>query len=169
MPPQLGYLIHRDSLTRCRKAQLAFADFTEAPLTFPPTSKYIVSQPAQGRGAPPSVDAFMDSRIPQWSARILSFRRPAHALAQLHYTACLNFKSCEHRPVVAVYALCALRIDPARKALLRAKLLAPPPPPSCSTTSANTLGGIEKDNVGLGSAMGSSGTLGSVCGGEKWL
>merc|ERR1712217_560144 len=90
-------LLRHDEITRWRQEEGAFSGFREAPITFPPTYKYMVD------GDEYDVGQFGGSkhRVPAWCDRVL-FDGPVNCLKYDH---CPSIKASDHKPVIAVLEL----------------------------------------------------------------
>jgi len=92
-PSGLNELLSCDEIMLWRREGGAFKPFQEAPITFPPTYKYLVGGSEYDVGQSGSV-----CRVPAWCDRVL-FYGPVTCLKYDH---CPSFKASDHKPVIAV-------------------------------------------------------------------
>ncbi|KAK0400060.1 hypothetical protein QR680_003335 [Steinernema hermaphroditum] len=100
---ELDYLSQHDQLAQQKAIGNTFQNFTEGPLTFAPTYKY---------------DTFSDDydtsekcRTPAWCDRILCRNSVSPSTARLLKYDRAELKTSDHRPVLAIYELNALKLD----------------------------------------------------------
>ncbi|GAB1607907.1 inositol polyphosphate 5-phosphatase K-like, partial [Argonauta hians] len=95
------YLLHYDQLNRTRNQGLAFVDFKEGSITFPPTYKFDVDTDVY--------DTSEKQRVPAWCDRILwlshddSYEGVHLDIKQLHYSDHPSYKISDHRPVTSLF------------------------------------------------------------------
>ncbi|XP_052832622.1 inositol polyphosphate 5-phosphatase K [Octopus bimaculoides] len=96
-----SYLLHYDQLNKTRSQGLAFVDFKEGPITFPPTYKFDVETEVY--------DTSEKQRVPAWCDRILwlahddSYEGVHLDVKQLHYKHHPSYKTSDHRPVTSLF------------------------------------------------------------------
>ena len=146
-----------DQLSLSREKELAFKNFVEGPLTFPPTYKF-----------DPGTDDYDTSekaRAPAWTDRILLYSHTTQFSQISSYSSIPDLKASDHRAVFGKLILSVQRIDREKRAQIQADLyerysqvpvqkrplppipsnIEPPPiPPRISSKSPLKLGTIKK-------------------------
>ncbi|SCV67135.1 BQ2448_5781 [Microbotryum intermedium] len=87
-------LLRFDQLKIQQKHKLAFADFVEAPITFPPTFKFDVGTS--------TYDTSEKQRTPSWTDRILWLSIKDEGVKCLEYKSCPEVLMSDHKPVTAL-------------------------------------------------------------------
>lgn len=104
------YILKYDQLNNTRHQGLAFVDFQEGPITFPPTYKFDVGTNVY--------DTSEKQRVPAWCDRILwlvhddSFDGVPLEVKQLHYRHHPEYKISDHRPVTSLFEVKMLSVPP---------------------------------------------------------
>jgi endonuclease/exonuclease/phosphatase family metal-dependent hydrolase len=99
-PRALEELLERDQLREQLACGNAFAGFSEGPLSFLPTYRYV-------RGPPGQALAYSDEkmRTPSWCDRILYRSHPNRSLTLVAYRSVPEFGTSDHKPVLAAFRL----------------------------------------------------------------
>ena len=87
-----------DQLERERRAGRAFWGFSEGPLAFAPTYKFVPDSDEYSGGG--------KGRVPAWTDRVLWSGAGHGGLSLLAYRACMQVRGSDHKPVVALFDLC---------------------------------------------------------------
>jgi len=91
-------ILHHDQLHIARREGLAFTGYTEGPVTFPPTYKYIRGTDELSLSDPP------DKRLPAYTDRVL-YKHSDHVQSTLETYQMGALTESDHKPVAAIFTV----------------------------------------------------------------
>ncbi|CAG8520737.1 10374_t:CDS:10 [Paraglomus brasilianum] len=101
-------LLNFDQLNMQRRAKLAFNEFEEGDVTFPPTYKYDIGKTVY--------DTSEKRRSPAWTDRILWRSKQNDFIKQVYYTDHMDIIASDHKPVSAAFEMKVKIIHPDKQA-----------------------------------------------------
>ncbi|XGW26636.1 hypothetical protein V3C99_007330 [Haemonchus contortus] len=90
----IEHTMQNDELGIVRQKELAFSEFTEAPVTFAPTHKFEVG-----------TNDYVPNRIPSFTDRVLYWTKQANWIECTAYNCIQKPSQSDHRPVYAIFRL----------------------------------------------------------------